>query len=211
MNRQIFLWLLFSAALAQAAAAGTMVIESEPDLPIPDNSCLDPITGSGQGGVSDLIGIGVLLSPELSLRVEVEIDHLWRSDLQVALVPGSLNASQAIGLVSLNGVASATPVLANGHDSNADNYYATFDDRTSVDCSTAAACGGATNCTGLATSVSCRPDQPIFDIFSPPVNPGAGLRLRICDRESGITGILRRWRVYISGFIPVELQSFSVD
>lgn len=189
---------------------GQIFFESSPNLAIPDGSCLDPVNGRGEGGVTDSIPIPFVVIPFLPPTIEVQIDHSFRADLQMAVyaLPGTASATPVI--VSLGGNASSTPILANGHDGSGDNYYAHFKDSAAFKCSSTSACGNPLNCTG-PIYVTCRPDEPLTFLFANASATPQVVYLRVCDRDSVLAGVLRRWRVYPEIFIPVELQSFSVD
>jgi hypothetical protein len=209
MKNRSWCWVLLAAS-APAVLAGTMVLESAPNLPIPDDSCLDPALGHGEGGVVDVIPLPGWVAPIFGLRVEVEVDHGWRSDLQMAVSAGPANSSAPVPM-PLGAAASATPrLLANGHDSWGDNYYATFTDLATRDCFAQTACGSQSLCVAAGDEIECRPDEPIFNLVTASATPQV-VRLHLCDREVIIAGTLRRWRIFVTQFVPVELQSFSVD
>lgn len=206
--------LLLAVALWPVIVGAQLFYESTPNLPIPDDSCLDPVNGHGEGGVIDpiLLPLGVIAS--IPPTIQVQIDHTWRSDLQIAVfavpaTPGGVPIPA--NLLPLGLAASAPPILlANGHDGSGDNYYAHFRDDATLDCKSASACGNGANCTG-PSYLDCRSDQPLFPLLGPASATPQLVFLRICDRDPVITGTLRRWRIYAQHFIPVELQSFSVD
>ncbi len=188
--------LLLALGCWPLAAGGREVgpIVSTPNAPIlPDNGCLDDATGTGQGGIADVI---VVPGSQVFLDVEVElaITHSWRSDLQVA--------------VDYSGSGTGPIRLVNNHDGSGDNYYARLGSQATVACSSPSACGTASNCSLPGTASWCSPDESLAAIIA----PGSGVwTLSVCDRAAGDTGTLVEWRLDFPLLDPVELTSFTVE
>ena len=180
---------------ASVAIADVLTLTSSPNAPIlPDNGCVDDATGTGDGGITDVISFPAIATIA-DVDVAVEITHTWRGDLQIGL--------------SFSG-GGGTIVLANNHDTSGDNYYATFDDEGAAPCGDAANCGTGANCVAAPGPI-CQPDVALSAFDGLSATPG-DFTLAICDRATGDLGTLLSWSVTVdAATVPVELMGFDVS
>jgi len=178
----IFLSAFTTAAVAQITTVYPSTVNNVAILP--DNGCVDDAngTGTGLGGISNNITIpGSDSGPIQDVNVQVQINHTWRGDLQMALTDGT-----------------TTVRLANGHDGSGDNYYATFDSAAATACSNASLCGLSTGSPcQTAPGPTCSPDQSL-DGFNGAESANRQFTLRICDRASGDVGTLLNWNLQVT-------------
>jgi subtilisin-like proprotein convertase family protein len=130
--------------------------------------------------------------------IGVDINHTWRSDLQIDL---TYNGTQV--------------VLAIDHGGNPDNLYAEYDDDAAFRCSDVTQCGNTnddSSCSNLANRSTCRPDQPLAAFNNMASNLGS-FDIRICDDAGGDFGIFFSWSVSVNKRylerLPVELLNLE--
>ncbi len=192
MKRNTVIALLVPAFLTPGLSltAQTTVRTSSPNAVIPDSTC----TGNdGSGGLTDAITIFNTTISIADVKVRVEIDHTFRSDLQFH--------------VDFTG-GGGPVILATDHGSLNNDYYATFDDAAATPCTTA--CSGGKCAAGNAPGPTCSPEGSLA-AFNGLITPNT-FTFAVCDDAGADIGTWVLWEISVAGAgLPVELQRFDVQ
>ena len=186
----------FGAAIGNAQVTET----SSPAAAITSSTC----TGGtdGQGGLTDTITFSQA-GTITDVNVSVDIDHTYRSDLQLSLLYNAVRS-----------------VLVLDADTSADNLYVTFDDSGAVECGDAtSACGSSSspNCTDDANRITCKAYDGGADVllntnYGGMSSTAGAWTLEVCDDAGGDDGTLQSWSITLDGpGLPVELMSFVIQ
>jgi hypothetical protein len=166
---------------------------SNPAAAITSSTCSGT---DGQGGVTDTVTFAQAGTID-DVNISVDIDHTWRSDLQMSVVYNSVR----------------TLLGADQGGFPQENYYALFDDDAAALCSDATQCGsGSSICDSSANRATCQPDESLDTNYATLGSTLGAWTLEVCDDASGDEGTLQSWTVTLDGTgLPVELMTFSVE